>query len=190
MSRPDSVQQLMLCHMDWEEDHLVIEEQGRYYCYNRSFIVDGSIIAVGHKGDQQGTMKYGKAVYANPSRPAICPILATAVHIFSSTLTHKLFEGSCNADRFGHILAGLFKGLTAVEQLELGTDIDDLGTYSLRKGSSCHVLDQTDGPSEVTVNFRMGHSNGALNDRYWSQQPCCNNELQIIIEWGKTIVQN
>jgi hypothetical protein len=64
MSRPDSVDSLMLCHLDWDNDHLVVEEQG-------------------HKGDQSGTMKYGKAVYANPLQPCICPVLALAVLCFS-----------------------------------------------------------------------------------------------------------
>jgi len=30
MSRPDSIECLMLCHFDWDGDHLVIEEQGKY----------------------------------------------------------------------------------------------------------------------------------------------------------------
>lgn len=27
MSRPDSVDSLMLCHLDWDSDHLVVDEQ-------------------------------------------------------------------------------------------------------------------------------------------------------------------
>ncbi len=55
MSRAESVDSLMLKHIDWDCDALIIEEQG-------------------HKGDQTGENKFGKHVYANPKhqRNALC----------------------------------------------------------------------------------------------------------------------
>ncbi|ETK87990.1 hypothetical protein L915_07683, partial [Phytophthora nicotianae] len=55
---------IMLQYIEWTEDCLSIEDQG-------------------HKGDQKGSEKFGKHVYANPYTPCQCPILALAVHLFS-----------------------------------------------------------------------------------------------------------
>lgn len=60
MSRSDSVDTIMLQHVEWVDDALVIEEQG-------------------HKDDQTGSDKYGKHIYANPYEPFKCPILAWLV---------------------------------------------------------------------------------------------------------------
>jgi hypothetical protein len=141
----------MLCHLDWDSDHLVVEEQG-------------------HKGDQSGTMKYGKAVYANPLQPCICPVLALAVLCFSKPMRYKLFDGEFNSDRAGSNLRELIRSMTGPEMLLLGNDIVDVGLYSLRKGSSSYCINLKGGPSAETVNFRMGHSNGKLNDKYWSPE--------------------
>ena len=51
MSRSESVDTLMLQHVDWDGGALTIEEQG-------------------HKGDQNGEFKYAKHVYANPQQPS------------------------------------------------------------------------------------------------------------------------
>ena len=85
MSRSDSVDTIMLQHIKWENDCLIVEEQG-------------------HKGDQTGTDKFGKHVYANPTEPAICPILALATLIFSfpnrlSTGRQQLYLGTNSKDR-------------------------------------------------------------------------------------------
>jgi hypothetical protein len=64
MSRSDSVDKIMLKHMDWSEYPLVVEEQGQ-------------------KGDQTGADKYGEHIYANPYEPSRCPILALAVLLFT-----------------------------------------------------------------------------------------------------------
>ena len=151
MSRPDSVDSLMLCHLDWDGDHLVVEEQG-------------------HKGDQSGTMKYGKAVYANPLQPFICPVLALAVLCFSKPMRFKLFDGDFNSDRTGLNLKELIQSMSGTEMLLLGNDIVDIGLYSLRKGASSYCVNFKGGPSSETINFRMGHSNGKLNDRYWTPE--------------------
>ena len=81
MSRSDSVDKIMLQHIDWAEDALIIEEQG-------------------HKGDQTGAEKFGKHVYANPYEPAKCPILALAILLLCNSERHdgrfQVFIGNDN----------------------------------------------------------------------------------------------
>lgn len=52
MSRSESVSALLFEHLDWENDALIVEEQG-------------------HKGDQMGADRFGKHVYANSLQPWI-----------------------------------------------------------------------------------------------------------------------
>ncbi|OWZ02720.1 hypothetical protein PHMEG_00025674 [Phytophthora megakarya] len=152
MSRSESVENIMLQHLDWVEDSLVIEEQG-------------------HKGDQTGADKYWKHIYANPYDPHICPILALAVLLFSypdrsTGGKQQLFAGSNNKTRFGDILRKTLKQLSESEQQQLGSPTGDIAAHSLRKGSSTYTLAQVSGPNPVTVFLRMGQSLGRLKDRY------------------------
>ena len=66
MSRSDSIEDLRMEHITWNNDSLTIEEQG-------------------HKADKAGKDKFAKHVYANPLNPVICPILALGVMILSSS---------------------------------------------------------------------------------------------------------
>ncbi|OWY99979.1 hypothetical protein PHMEG_00028928 [Phytophthora megakarya] len=152
MSRADSVDTIMLQHMEWVDDCRVVEEQG-------------------HKGDQTGAEKFGKHVYANPYQPSQCTILALAVHLFSCpersiSGKQQLFIGSDNKDRFGRMLRRVIKSLTKDELYELSCTPEDIGTHSLRKGSSSYALGQVNGPTPVSVYLRMGQSLGRLKDRY------------------------
>ena len=63
MSRSESVDKLMLQHIDWDGDALIIEEQG-------------------HKGDQTGENRFGKHVFAHPESPEKCPVLAVGILFF------------------------------------------------------------------------------------------------------------
>ena len=64
MARSASVASLMFDHFGWEQDSLVITFPA-------------------HKGVQEGQAAMPKHVYANPSQPAICPILSLAVFVFT-----------------------------------------------------------------------------------------------------------
>ncbi|KAF0730381.1 hypothetical protein Ae201684P_013259 [Aphanomyces euteiches] len=151
MSRSDSVEKIMLHHLDWVEDALSIEEQG-------------------HKGDQTGADKFGKHVYANPYEPWKCPILALSVLLFTYPDRldgkHQLFVGTDNKGRFGRTLRRILMSLSDHELQALGCDAQDIGTHSLRKGSSTYALAQINGPTPVSVYLRMGQSLGRLKDRY------------------------
>jgi hypothetical protein len=152
MSRSDSVDCIMLQHIDWQGDSLLIEEQG-------------------HKSDQKGENKFWKHIYANPLEPAICPILALAVLVFCSGFRppdgrQQLFVGKDSKGRFAHQLHELVHGLSDSEKDRLGCAPEDIGTHSERKGSSTYCLGQVAGPTPVSVFLRMGQSLGQLKDRY------------------------
>ena len=119
----------------------------------------------GHKGDQTGSEKYGKHVYANPRRPWICPILAYAVNTFCERNrdgpgNHKLFYGSDTKGRFHHNLNKLVQSFTPEEILVLGCEAGDIGSHSCRKGSGTYCTGFPSGPSNTTIRLRMGHSIG------------------------------
>lgn len=152
MSRSESIETIMLQHIDWNEDALVIEEQG-------------------HKGDQAGADKFGKHVYANPKEPSICPILAIAVLLFccpgrGMDGRQQLFSGPSSSERFGKVFRKLVDKLTEEELQEVGCKANELGTHSVRKGSASFALGQVAGPTPVAVFLRMGQSLGKLKDRY------------------------
>ncbi|ETI42108.1 hypothetical protein F443_12713, partial [Phytophthora nicotianae P1569] len=132
----------------WTDDCLVIEEQG-------------------HKGDQTGAEKFGKHVYANPYEPSQCAIQSLAVHLFCCPeRLQQLFIGDDNKNRFGRMLRRVISGLTDDEIDILSCKPTDIGTHSLRKGSSSYALGQVNGPTPVSVYLRMGQSLGKLKDRY------------------------
>jgi len=91
MARAASVGNIMLQHVDWREDSLLVT-------FAR------------HKGDQTGEgLGNEKHVYANPMNPQVCPILALAVLIFTKhrnggALLSQLFEGNGSEKRFTKIL--------------------------------------------------------------------------------------
>ncbi|KAK1934611.1 hypothetical protein P3T76_011220 [Phytophthora citrophthora] len=130
-----------------------------------------TIIEQGHKGDQTGSKKVAKHVYANPYQPHQCPILALAVHLFSCperscSGKQQFFIGSDSKDRFGRILRRVVNSLSADELCQLSCASEDIGTHSLRKGSSSYALGQVNGPTPVSVYLRMGQSLGNVKDRY------------------------
>ncbi|CAM9390413.1 unnamed protein product, partial [Ectocarpus fasciculatus] len=151
MTRNDSVDSLMLSHMEFSEDALLVEEQ----C---------------HKGDQVGENKFQKHVYSNPLNPSVCPILSLAVMIFgfenSVRGDQKLFTGSDSKGRFGRNMRETVLNLSDAEVVSLGCDRGDIGTHSCRKGAGTFCMGQISGPNPITVTLRMGHSLGKIKDAY------------------------
>ena len=151
MSRSESVDSLMMEHVDWDGDALTIEEQG-------------------HKGDQTGECKYPKHLYANTEYPYKCAVLAFAVQFFSfpdrPNESYQIFAGTNSKNRFSHLLAAMLTSLDANEKQRLGCPVKEIGTHSLRKGSGTYALGQVCGPTPVSVFLRMGQSLGQLKDRY------------------------
>jgi hypothetical protein len=153
MSRSESVESIMLGHIEWREDCMVIQEQG-------------------HKGDQTGAKKYWKHIYANPLKPSMCPILAWAVLLFSSPSRsagnrHQLFVGSNTKNRISKLLSASLQNLSEAEVRTLGCSEKDIGLHSYRKGPGTYATGQVAGPGIVAVQLRMGHSLGKVNDAYF-----------------------
>lgn len=95
MARSVSVGSLMLQHISWENDSLLITTPN-------------------HKGDQEGNNCYPKHVYANTENPLICPILSMAILLFSGGwrrdgAKHMLFAGNATESRFGKWLRDLME---------------------------------------------------------------------------------
>jgi hypothetical protein len=72
LSRTETVSKLMLAHFTWVEDCMVVS-------------------VAKHKSDQTGEgVRISKHIYANPTNPSICPVLALAVHILCRDRTSTL----------------------------------------------------------------------------------------------------
>ncbi|POM59320.1 LOW QUALITY PROTEIN: hypothetical protein PHPALM_31966 [Phytophthora palmivora] len=142
MIRADSVDTNMLQHIEWSDDWVIVEEQG-------------------HKDDQTGAEEFGKHVYANPHHNAQ---FLFSLHTFANAPNAPLvlFLGRDSKDRFGRILWRGISALSDEEMRSLNYIREDIGTHSLRKGSSSYALGQVNGPIPVSVHLRMGLSLGKL----------------------------
>ena len=109
-------------------------------------------------------------MYAHPESPEKCPVLAFAILLFSfpnrPNNRQQVFAGSNSKDRFGRLLQRVLLSLNKSELQQLGCSVDDIGTHSIRKGSSTFALGQVSGPTPVSVFLRMGQTLGQLKDRY------------------------
>ena len=150
MARAESVGNIMLQHLDWRDDSLLVT-------------------FAKHKGDQTGEgMSNEKHIYANPLQPEICPILALAVYVFctprsASTFRQQLYLGMDSPHRFSRILQRVLTSIP--EGVSIGSRREDIGTHSNRKGSASYALDFPD-ISAVQCYLRAGWSLGNVPDRY------------------------
>ena len=151
MARSVSVGTIMLQHISWEQDSLLITTPK-------------------HKGDQEGNNCYPKHVYANPESPVICPVLSMSLLIFASGWKrdgskHMLFQGAATESRFSKWLKATIK-TCAVSIGLLGMLAFDIGTHSFRKGVATFVAGCPAGPSAINIFLRAGWSLGAVASRY------------------------
>ena len=120
MARCCTTSGLMYDHIKWENDSLVIH------------------VPVS-KGDQEGAKTSPKHVYANPTCPALCPVLALAVYVFTygfrrTGAKRTLFSEDQKAEsRFSDWLKSSLGGLAA-DLVAMGIAIIEIGTHSFRKG--------------------------------------------------------
>ena len=158
MCRSDNTVFIELGHMEWHNDALRVYFRGQ-------------------KNDQDGARsKDPRHVYANPHRPAICPILALGLYFlcFPPALAAdhddplKLFPGSAQAKRFNDNFA---KVLRALDHQCGDVDAAKYGSHSLRKGASSFVTSgTTDGPSQVAVNLRAGWTLTSVEKSYFKYE--------------------
>jgi hypothetical protein len=151
MARSVSVGTIMLDHLSWENDSLLVTTPK-------------------HKGDQEGNHCYPKHVYANPDNPYICPILSMGIHFFSGGWRREgskqlLFQGTANESRFSKWLRDLVRKYK--DSLEvIGILSFDIGTHSFRKGVATFAASCPGGPSQVSIYLRAGWSLGTVTSRY------------------------
>ena len=136
MARSVSVCTIMLQHISWEQDSMVVTTPK-------------------HKGDQEGNNCYPKHVFANTDNPTICPILSMAILFFGGGwqrigAKHLLFRGTATEGRFSKWLKGIMR--TSVESMiTMGTVAFDIGTHSFRKGVATFVAGSVGGPSPISI---------------------------------------
>jgi len=146
-ARSCSVADLRTHHFTWENDCMVIDMSR-------------------HKADQTGENITPKHVYANPYNPLICPILALALHVFSTSFRpenddkNKIFVG-VPYDIFTKWL-----GSSLAQLPLLGHSVKDFGTHSFRKGIASFCAGFIGGPSVIAIYLRAGWSLGQVQDRY------------------------
>lgn len=146
-ARSINVAALRMNHMKWDNDALVID-------------------MTRHKADQAGDRVTPKHVFANPYNPAMCPILALAIHMFSFSFKPtgddqtKIFVKK-PYDTFTKWFAEALKTLD-----NLAFDEEDFGTHSFRKGVATFCAGFLGGPSIIAIFLRAGWSLGEVQDRY------------------------
>jgi hypothetical protein len=160
IARTATVASMMMEHIGWEGDALTVSTPK-------------------HKGDQEGAKCFARHLYANPSNPAICPVLALAVLIFVRSLRHdpsstdstapasyRVFDGPSSNARFSETLQRIIAAVPASDVHLLGGEKKRLGTHSVRKGGVTYSLGKINGPSVVHIFLRAGWSLGNVQDRY------------------------
>ena len=155
IARSASVAAIMYGHIRWDQDALLIDIPK-------------------HKSDQAGDKRYPRHLYANPSNPVICPILALAVVTFSQPIrqmsdgssSFRLFDGEHSEARFSALLRTALSSLSPASLALIGTDIKDIGTHSTRKGAASYCVSMPNGPSTIQILLRAGWSIGNVLDRY------------------------
>ncbi|KAF0702664.1 hypothetical protein AaE_015793 [Aphanomyces astaci] len=150
MSRSVSAASIMLNHIVWEGDCLVIRF-GRL------------------KNDQEGKHCAPRHVYANPLQPYVCPILSLAILVFTRGVRQEngpvLLFGHNAKERFAKWLSATCSA-SKDTILSMGLNITEIGTHSLRKGVATALTNTPGGPQAVSVWLRAGWSLGGVQGRY------------------------
>ena len=150
MGRTNNID-LKLGHISWRGDSL-------------------RVVFASTKADQLGAdaERTAKHCYAVPDNPAICPVFALAVWLFTMVGSPErqggaLFPGLNVMNRFGEALRRV---LDKFDDLKCYVDeVLGIGSHSNRKGVLTHVL-QFSFVSPVAAYLRAGWSLGGVKDRY------------------------
>ncbi|KAL7572574.1 hypothetical protein ACA910_000392 [Epithemia clementina (nom. ined.)] len=137
------------------------------------WITFGSLeIFFGHSKTHQlgDNSKYPRHIFANPSIPLVCPVLALSMYFcccFNLPQTHdmQLFPGNLQHDHFKNCLERVL-----VEHSEsllvLGYQPGDIGTHSIHKGATTFVLSLPGGPPLTAVCIQGRWMMGSMKDIY------------------------
>ncbi|DBA01295.1 TPA: LOW QUALITY PROTEIN: hypothetical protein N0F65_001800, partial [Lagenidium giganteum] len=110
-------------------------------------------------------------VYANPMRLQVCTVLALGLFWACyrvETCDNRLFSGDCQYERFRKPLSKLLEKLIVPTELKRrGIAAEDIGTHSLRKGSSTYCSSgSTAYPSSAAIHLRAGWKLGHVQNTY------------------------
>jgi hypothetical protein len=153
LARVGNVMAILLKHMDWHGDHLRV-----FFAHMKT--------------DQEGnTSRYPRAVYANPLKPSVCPVLALALYFLTFPCVDdqlKLFEGG---NQYNHFLSQLRKVLKRPEVQallkEAGISAENIAAHSSRKGGASYIMSgTTGGPTISATSLRAGWSMPNVQDTY------------------------
>ena len=123
------------------------------------------------KGDQEGVNENEPwHVYANPSQPFICPILAMTRYVACNPQVLagdcKIFESKNPYQRYIKAFRRILETNEAIF-VAMGVDIDELGSHSVRKGSASRCSTGcTVSPPMASICLRAGWSMGPVKERY------------------------
>ncbi|EGZ24889.1 hypothetical protein PHYSODRAFT_374824, partial [Phytophthora sojae] len=99
-------------------------------------------------------------IYANPLRPALCPVLALGVFWATSSFEggDRLFPGGNQYERFRKCLQRVQESDAVADELRRrGVNKEELGTHSMRKGAATYCASgSTACPSSTSVHLRAG----------------------------------
>lgn len=107
--------------------------------------------------------------------PAICPILALALHVLSTSYRYAsaeavnrdaVFAGRDIESKYSKWLLRTLSKMEPHVKCELGISDDELGTHSARKGVATYVSSSPSGPSTINIFLRAGWSIGPVQQRY------------------------
>ena len=152
IARSDNIVNLSLSDFEWTDDSLVV--------YLKKT-----------KTDQEG--ENGKVpfhLYANPSCPEICPVLALGMYLVNNpgllAANGKLFTGDFQYNRYADILNLTLKKYE-VEFARIGVKVGTIGTHSARKGAATLAASGcTISPSMASICTRAGWTLGGTRDKY------------------------
>jgi hypothetical protein len=128
------------------------------------------------KNDQLGERpRDPRHIYANPLRPAVCPVLALGIYWASFPFdqhSDQLFPGGSQYDRFRkQLVAVLAREPIASDLRRFGVDPNDVGTHSIRKGAASYCSSgSTSCPQPTAVHLRAGWSLGGVQNTYLRYQ--------------------
>jgi hypothetical protein len=133
---------------------------------------DSFSIYFGHtKTDQEGDdSKYARHLYANPHQPLSCPVFALALYFtccfnLPSNSQSPLFPGDDQYQRFSKMLGRIL--LEHEDEVkEMGYEVNDIGTHSIRKGAISLMASLPGGPTAASVCIRAGWTMGRVRDIY------------------------
>ena len=127
------------------------------------------------KSNQTGENVVPRHIFANPYQPSICPILAMGIKLLTDSHTKSspaiLFPGGSTNKNYCAWLYKLIKSPNPeIDLSNLGSNPDEIGSHSTRKGAATYVCGLTEGPQSDTIKLRMDHTIGKVDDTYFHIQ--------------------